>query len=61
MEAFVFKKSDINGDWYILEEDRKRYQSRFMDYAQKQGVDITALEANNAATEYISTFGTGSD
>ena len=33
-----------------------------MDYAQKQGVDKTALEANKAASEkYLSTFGTGSD
>jgi Ca2+-binding EF-hand superfamily protein len=62
MEAFVFKKADIDGDGYISEEDRKSSQTRFMDYAQKQGVDKTALEANNAATEsYISTFGTGSD
>jgi Ca2+-binding EF-hand superfamily protein len=61
MEAVVFKRSDIDGDGYISEEDRKSWQSRFMDYAQKQGVDITALEGNNAASEYLSTFGTGSE
>ena len=62
MEEFVFKKADIDGDGYISEEDRKASQSRFMDYAQKQGVDKAALEANKAASEkYIGTFGTGSD
>ena len=57
----MFKRSDIDGDGYISEEDRKTSQSRFMDYAQKQGVDVTALEANNAASEYLGTFGTGSE
>ena len=58
----AFKKADIDGDGYISQEDRKASLARFMDYAQKQGVDKTALEANKAASEkYISTFGTGSD
>ena len=61
MDAVVFKRSDIDGDGYISEEDRKTWQSRFMDYAQKQGVDVTALEATNAASEYLGTFGTGSE
>ena len=62
MEEFIFKKADIDGDGYISEEDRKASQSRFMDYAQKQGVDKAALEANKAATEeYVGIFGTGSD
>ena len=62
MEEFVFKKSDIDGDGYISPEDKKAYQARFMDYAQKQSVDETTFEAHKAATEELmSAYGTESD
>ena len=62
MEEFVFKKADIDGDGYISPEDRKASQACFRDYAQKQGVNETALEAHKVATEEIvSAFGTESD
>jgi hypothetical protein len=51
MEEIVFKKTDINGDGYISEEDRKTSESRLMDYAQKQNTDKKVLEANKAVTE----------
>ena len=62
MEEIVFKKADVDGDGYISPEDRKSAESRFCDYAQKQGVDKTALEAYKAATEEIeSAFGKSAD
>ena len=62
MDEYVFKRWDIDGDGHISPEDRKAYQVRVMDYAQKQGVDKTTFEAHKAATEELmSTYGTESD
>ena len=62
VEEFVFKKADIDGDGYISPEDRKNAGIRFIDYAQKQGIDKMALEAHKVATEALmSAYGTESD
>ena len=62
MVEFVFKKADGDGDGYISPEDRKASHARFWEYAQKQGVDKTALEAHKTVTEeLVRAYGTGSD